>query len=182
MVGEKELKIIEEIAGEKNLTQRQLSQRTQMSLGTVNIILKRLARRGLIKTLNLNPRKVEYLLTPKGFTEKANKSYNYIFKTINLVKAIKEEIAKIVLEEFNHGQKKFIVLGNDDLADIIELALKGFDYERVKDSREIADKTALVLYGNHKIKVNGYRSINVAKRLAGIYWGVELQPYERRRD
>ena len=173
MVNENELKIIEEITKERNLTQRELSKRTNLSLGSVNIILKRLIKRGVVKTKSLNPKKVEYLITPKGFSEKAKKSYNYVLKTVNLVRLIREEIAKIVLEEYNKGQKKFVVLGNDDLADIIELALKGFDYERVGDIREIKDKSALVLAGRNDYKINGARIIYISDRLGELYWGVE---------
>ncbi len=173
MVNENELKIIEEISRGNNLTQRQLSQKTNLSLGAVNIILKRLAKRGAIKTKNLNPKKVEYMLTPKGFSEKARKSYNYVLKTVSLVKLVRKEIAKIVVEEYNRGQKKFIILGDDDLADIIELALKGFDYVRVGDVSELKDRDALVLIGSNGLRVNNsFRSINIADKLAGVYWGV----------
>jgi DNA-binding Lrp family transcriptional regulator len=173
MVDEKELKIIDEISRTSKLTQRELSKRTNLSLGAVNIILKRLIKRGILKTKNLNPKKVEYFLTPKGFSEKAKKSYNYVLKTVNLVKLVREEIAKIVLDEYNRGQKKFVVLGNDDLADIIELALRGFDYERVEDVSEIKDKNALILMVSNNRKTNGFRTINVADRLGEMYWGIE---------
>ena len=179
MVDDNELKVIDEIAREKNLTQRELSSRTKLSLGAVNLILKRLAKRGLVKTLNLNPRKVEYLITPKGFAEKTKKSYNYILKTVDLVKQVKAAIAKIVLEEFNNGQKKFVILGHDDLADIIELALKGFAYARVNDLAEIKDKGSLVLVSQKSLRTNGFRSVNIAEKLGGSYWGVELQPDEK---
>lgn len=179
MANENELKVIEEISRKKDLTQRELSARTKLSLGAVNIILKRLVRRGAVKTKNLNPKKVEYMLTPKGFSEKAKKSYNYILKTVDLVKMVKGEIARIVLEEYNRGQKKFVVLGNDDLADIIELSLKGFDYKRVSDVKEIDDPRALVLVGVKDRKVNGFRSINIKERFGEFYWGVELREEER---
>ncbi|MBI5078417.1 winged helix-turn-helix transcriptional regulator [Candidatus Saganbacteria bacterium] len=173
MTDEKEMRIIEEISRRSDLTQRELSARTRLSLGAVNIILKRMLRRGVIKTKSLTPRKVEYFLTPKGFSEKARKSYNYVLKTVNLVKMVREEIAKIILEEYNQGQKKFIVLGGDDLADIIELALKGFDYKRVADLSEIDDLKAMVFVGVKDRKVNGFRSINIHDRLGGLYWGTD---------
>ncbi|MFH1684497.1 MAG: winged helix-turn-helix domain-containing protein [Candidatus Margulisiibacteriota bacterium] len=173
MINENELKIIDEISRESSLTQRQLSQRTKLSLGAVNIIIKRLTKRGSLNTKGLNPKKVEYILTPKGFSEKAMKSYNYVLKTVNLVKSVREEIAKIVLEEYNKGRKKFAVLGDDDLADIIELALKGFDYERVMDMKEIKNDNALVLTSKNNRRTNGFRVINVAERLGGLYWGVD---------
>jgi len=174
MVNEKELKVIEEISREAQITQREISRRTKLSLGAVNVIIKRLMKRGMVKTRNLNPRKIEYIITPTGFTEKTQKTYNYVLKTVNLVKLVREEIAKIVLEEYNRGQKKFIVLGSDDLADIIELALKGFDYERVQSIAEVKNKNAVVLKGKNPLRANGFRVIDVAARLGESYWGVEL--------
>lgn len=173
MVNDNELKIIEEISKGNSLTQRELSRKTKLSLGGVNIILKRLIRRGIIKTKDLTPKKFEYILTPQGLSEKAKKSYNYILKTVALVRLVRGEIAKIVLQEYNKGQKKFIILGNDDLADIIELALKGFDYKRVTDISEIDDRNALVLLGDEYRNTNGFRTINIAKRLKKVYWGVD---------
>ena len=173
MINENELKIIEEISKEGNITQRELSKRTDLSLGAVNLMLKRLIKRGSIKTSRLNAKKVEYLLTPRGFSEKAKKSYNYVLKTINLVKFVKSEIAKIVLEEYNKGQKKFIILGDDDLADIIELALKGFDYRRANEINEIDDHNALVLISKRNRRANGFRCLNVKDLLGELYWGVD---------
>ena len=172
-VNDKELKVIEELSKSGKMTQRELSGRVNLSLGAVNIILKRLATRGFIKAKGLSPKKIEYIITPKGFSEKAKKSLSYIRKTIDLVKQVREEIAKIVLEEFNKGQKKFIILGKDDLADMIELALKGFKYERVDDVKGIKDKDALILVGRTHSRTNGFRFINIADRLHEIYWGVE---------
>ncbi len=173
MVDENEHKIIEELARRKDLTQRELSARTKLSLGAMNVIIKRLVRRGFLKTVNLTPKKVEYIITPRGFSEKTNKSYHYIQKTVDLVKQVRAEIARIVLDEYNRGQKKFAVLGHDDLADIIELALKGFDYERVETAAQIKDKNTLVLTGR-AAPVDGFRSIDLADRLGESYWGVEL--------
>ena len=167
------MKIIEEISRNSRLTQRELSEKTKLSLGAVNIILKRLVKRGFVKTKNLTPKKVEYMVTPKGFSEKAKKTYDYMLKTVNLVKIVREEIAKIVIEEYNRGQKRFIVYGKDDLADIIELALKGFEYERIEEIKNIKDEKALILIGSSEKRLNGYRSINLADRLGEVYWGVE---------
>jgi len=172
MVDNKELKVIDEISKENSLTQRELSRRTELSLGAVNLIIRRLVKRGLVKTKSLNPKKVEYLLTPKGISEKARKTYDYVVKTIDMVTRVKEEIAKIVLDEFNRGQKKFIILGGNSMADVIELALKGFDYKKVHEMNEIKDSEALVLIAEKNRSANGFRSINMARRLSEVYWGV----------
>lgn len=172
MVSEKELKIIDEISRENRLTQRDLSRKTSLSLGAVNLIIKRLIRQGMVKTKNLNPKKVEYLITPKGIAEKTRKAYNYVLKTIDLVSMVKKEIAKIVLNEYNSGQKNFVILGSGSLADIIELALKGFEYKRVNEANEIKGNNALVLIAEKRRSANGFRSINIADKLSKVYWGV----------
>ena len=74
MVNNNELKVMDEISREKSLTQRDLSRKTRLSLGAVNLILKRLIGRGAVKSKELNAKKIEYLLTPKGLSEKAKKS------------------------------------------------------------------------------------------------------------
>lgn len=179
MVNENELKIIGEIAHKKDLTQRQISKNTSLSLGAVNIILKRLAERGFIKTKDLTPKKIEYFLTPKGFAAKAKKSYEYVEKTVNLVKQMRDQIAVIILDQMRKGNKKFVVLGDDDLSDLIELALKGFDYQRVRNVGQIEDKDALVLVGEKKFRTNGLRVLNIADKLGKAYWGTNYHPEDR---
>jgi len=66
-INERELRVIEEVGADKNLTQRKISHSLGLSLGTTNLILKKLVRKGYIKMRQLNRRKIQYILTPKGF-------------------------------------------------------------------------------------------------------------------
>lgn len=173
-----ELKLIVEISKNRNTTQRELSERTDLSLGMVNLILKRLVRRGYVKSHGLNAKKVEYLLTPKGFSEKLKKSYNYIFKTINLVKIIQAEIRSLIMSEYKKGVKDFVVFGNNTLADQVnlvmsELRLEGLNFRPISKLSDV-DREALVLVTDEKVKkVNGNPVLNIAEKLADLYWGVE---------
>ena len=174
----KELKLILEIAKNGNTTQRNLSKRTNLSLGLVNLILKRLVQRGYIKSRELDAKKAEYILTPKGFAEKAKKSYAYIFKTIDMVKNIKEEIKKIILKEYNKGTRDFVVLGEGSLTDLVRLAFSENRFDNMQyrflKKPEWIEKEELVLITDEQIKkVNGNRVINLAEKLADVYWGVE---------
>ena len=174
----KELKLILEISKNGNTTQRNLSKRTNLSLGLVNLILKRLVRRGYIKSKELDAKKVEYILTPKGFAEKARKSYAYIFKTIDMVKNIREEIKRIILKEYKNGNREFVVLGEGSLTDLVKLV---FDENRFDNLQyrflkkpEWIDQDELVLITDEQIKkVNGNRVINLAEDLTNVYWGIE---------
>ena len=83
-VSEKEFAVINEISNNHLPDQRTIADRAGISLGMTNLIIKRLIGKGYIKAKQLDKRKIQYLITPKGFSEKANKSYNFALKTINL--------------------------------------------------------------------------------------------------
>ncbi len=80
MISERELRIIEEISRDRNLTQRKISHRLGLSLGMTNLILKRLVNKGYVKVRGLNRRKVQYILTPTGFAEKTKKILSVFLK------------------------------------------------------------------------------------------------------
>ena len=66
-INEKELRVIEEVSGDRNLTQRKISHRLGLSLGTTNLILKKLTSKGYIKMRQLNRKKNSVYSHPQGF-------------------------------------------------------------------------------------------------------------------
>lgn len=80
-----ELEILKSVDEEKRITQRELAKRTGLSLGAVNVLLKRLIHKGLIKIEHINARTIKYVLTPKGLMEKARLTYQYIIKSYNYI-------------------------------------------------------------------------------------------------
>ncbi len=156
-ISERELRIIEEISRDKNLTQRKISHRLGLSLGMTNLILKRLVSKGYIKVKGLNRRKVQYILTPKGFAEKTKKSYRYFLKTIYSLQEMKKKIQRLILMEYEKGKTHFVILGEGELADIVELSLKGLnkselEYRRVSRLEDINSSNAVVLLAESKLK------------------------------
>ena len=176
MIDERELRIIEEISQHKNLTQRKISHKLGLSLGMTNIILKRLASKGYIKVKGLNRRKVQYILTPKGFTEKTKRSYRYFLKTIHSLQEMKKKIQHLILVECKKGKTHFVVLGEGELADIVELSLKNLDkseieYRRISRLEDIDGSKAVILLAESKpelgasVRTNKY--IDVLAALSG---------------
>jgi len=168
IISERELKIIDEVSRDKNLTQRKISRNSGLSLGMTNLILKRLASKGYIKVKGLDRRKVQYILTPKGFTEKAKKSYRYFLKTIHSLKEMKKKIQELVLIEYEKGKTYFIILGAGELADIIELSLKGLNkrelkYRRVSKLEDINSSNTVVLLAQSEIEI-GHIITNLGSR------------------
>jgi len=158
IIGERELKIIDEISRDRNLTQRKISEGVGLSLGMTNLILKRLASKGYIKVKGLDKRKVQYILTPKGFTEKAKRSYRYLLKTIHSLQEMKKKIQQLILIEYEKGKTHFIISGDGELADIIELSLKDLnkselEYRRVSRLEDINSSNTVVLLTQSEVEL-----------------------------
>jgi len=134
-ISEKEFAVIREIHNNHLPDQRTIAIRTGISLGLTNLIIKRLIKKGYIKAKQLDRKKIQYLLTPKGFSEKAKKSYNFTVKTIGTFTAIREKLQQFITEECQKGAVEFAVSGSGELADIVEFALKNMPGQPVKFSR-----------------------------------------------
>ena len=173
IIDERELKIIEEISRDKDLTQRKISHKLGLSLGMTNLILKRLANKGYVKVKGLNRRKVQYILTAKGFAEKTKKSYRYFLKTIHSLQDMKKKIQHLVSMEYEKDETHFVILGDGELADIVELSLRGLnknelEYRRVSRLEDINSSNAVVLLAESKlglrasVKTNRYIDVLAA--------------------
>ena len=124
MISEKEFEVINLIASDASSTQRELALQTKMSLGMVNILLKRLVTKGYLRIRQLNRKKVEYLLTPAGFKEKLQKTYHYTLKTLESLGTIRSEIKRLLEVKLSPEIKRILVIGEGDLADLAVLALQ----------------------------------------------------------
>ena len=121
---EREFELINIVGTKIATNQRDLSLHLKLSLGMTNMLIRRLIAKGYIRIKQLNKRKVEYILTTKGLTEKLQKSINYTIKTINSIGLIKDRMKKILLKLYGEGQRNFFILGKSDLAVLVEISLK----------------------------------------------------------
>ena len=123
-LSEREFELVNIVAAQLALNQRDLSRHMDLSLGAINMLIRRLVTKGHIRTRQLNKRKVEYILTPQGFAEKMRKSIKYTLKTINSIGLIKARVQEILLDLHKGGARDFFIVGKSDLSLLIEMAAK----------------------------------------------------------
>lgn len=134
-------------------SQRDISKALNMSLGMTNNILKRFVDKGWIYMNKISARNIRYVLTPEGLKEVAKRSYNYIKRTIKNVYDYKELILNYIQEEKEKGTQNVILLGEDDIAFIIEYACQknNISFCNIKSIEEvnlIDDKVLFLLSEN----------------------------------
>jgi len=127
--GERELEILTAIGEGRPLTQRVLAQRLGIALGLTNLYLKRLAKKGSIKIAEF-PRKpaarkrLRYLLTARGISEKTRLTYEHIAYALNLYRRARETLRGELSRLPESGMKRVALYGTDEAAELAYLTLK----------------------------------------------------------
>ena len=124
---ESEYQVLNHLQENEITTQRKISSKTGLSLGAVNLLLKKMVRKGLIKVEKLNARTVRYILTPQGIKEKTKLTYQFVRSSyrqiLNITTAVETLIAK---EAINSSTKQVIIYGPaDEVEQILKNALHG---------------------------------------------------------
>lgn len=124
VLDEREFELINIVGSRIPSNQRDLSDALAMSLGQTNMLIRRLISKGYIRITQLNKKKVQYLLTPKGLAEKMRKSVKYTLKTLNSISLIKDRIKLVLKQLCSEGERNFVVIGKSDFAFLIDLAVR----------------------------------------------------------
>lgn len=146
---DKEYTILNQIDATPEATQRDLSRHTGLSLGSVNLLLKKMVKEGFIKMETIPANRVIYMLTPKGMMEKANKTIQYVKVHYNAINQTKEKIKHILEELLEHHTKLYVLVGNDEMGILIVSAVEEHSPERttiIKSFSEVANPTLPILY------------------------------------
>ena len=134
-LNEREFELVNIVGARLGANQRDLSRQMDMSLGMVNMLVRRMISKGYIRIKQLNKKKVEYLLTPKGFSEKMRKSVKYTIKTLSSIGLIRKRLRDLILNLYNKGERTFYVLGESDLVVLVEWTLNDLNLKECTYSR-----------------------------------------------
>ena len=104
------LKVLRHLERRPDVTQRELARLLGISLGKVNYCLNALIDRGWIKANNFknsnNKAAYAYLLTPRGFEQKAQITLRFLKHKVQEYELLKKEIEELQREVESNGGSK----------------------------------------------------------------------------
>ncbi len=110
-----ELTILTYIEQNSDATQRDLSEHTGVSLGTMNLLLRTIVKKGLVKIVRLQPNSIKYFLTPAGIASKVERTYGYVVRTYQEVLRLRRRMITAVNDlASREGAEKVLFFGRDD--------------------------------------------------------------------
>ena len=110
-----------------SVTQRAVAKELGIALGLVNTYLKRCVKKGLIKVSQVPANRYAYYLTPKGFSEKARLTGEYLSQGFQLFRLSRSQIVEIMEDCENQGLKKIVLVGATDITEIAILCAQEFN-------------------------------------------------------
>lgn len=119
------LRLLDELTREPEISQRALAARLGIALGLVNSYVKRLCKKGHIKIKALPRNRIKYIITPKGFTEKARLTYTYMNYSIRYFKEVRANIERTYGKMISEDIKTILLWGDGEIAELCFISTRG---------------------------------------------------------
>jgi DNA-binding MarR family transcriptional regulator len=120
---------------EGRVSQRQLSAQLGVALGLVNSYVKRCVKKGLIKVRNVPSRRYIYYLTPRGFSEKARLTADFLAYSFASFREARSQCSALMDDAVARGWTSVVLVGASDLTEIAILCAseRGITVDAVVD-------------------------------------------------
>ncbi len=134
----RELEILERLESNDHLTQRELSREVGIALGLVNHLLRKMVKKGWIKIKSIDSKKIRYLITPEGASEKSSLLYKRVENTIHFYLDAKRVIKDKVIHLKNEGVNDVSIYGINHISEVLFIVLKelGLELNSVVDEKK----------------------------------------------
>ncbi len=120
------LRILDAVEQDSAQSQRALAGEAEVALGLANAYLKRCVRKGWIKVREAPARRFFYYVTPKGFTEKARLTAEYLSNSFDMFRTARGQCDDLMAQCIEKGYTRIALVGASDFAEIAVLsALNG---------------------------------------------------------
>ena len=135
---EHRLRLLETIEENPQVTQADLATQLGVAVGTVNWYLKRLIGRGYVKIRRMQRRRLLYLITPRGISEKSRLGVCYARASLQLYRDARVQSTELLERVRAVGCTQVAIEGDGDLAEICRLTCLEQGMPVVKAVRESA--------------------------------------------
>lgn len=129
----RDLRLLSEISTDQHgsVTQRSLAKKQGLALGLTNLLIRRMVKKGYIKIVTLQRNRLRYLITPRGFAEKARLTYEYIDYSLYFYRQIRTWLTRTLTDIPLAAGRRVVLYGAGEVAEIASLILRQNGFEIV---------------------------------------------------
>jgi DNA-binding MarR family transcriptional regulator len=118
---EHELRILEAIERNPDVTQARLAVQLGVAVGSINWYLKRLVSKGYIKVTHLQRRKLHYFLTPSGLALKLELTRSYMEVSLRVYRELRQAAQGALTAVAQAGYTSVSIEDEDEATEILRL-------------------------------------------------------------
>ncbi len=119
--------ILKTIESDSTVSQRGLSSQMEINVASVNFALKRLVKKGFIRMVGVNPRRIQYFITPEGLREKIQLAYSFFGRNLHFYKEIRSDIESRIVKATNGKETEIAIYGVGELSEIAYMAVSAMN-------------------------------------------------------
>src|SRR3989304_1135352 len=142
--------ILQSLENGEQISQRQLSSQLGINVASINFALKKLTKRGFVKMLGVNPRRMQYILTPKGIAEKTQLAYKFFDRNFHFYKAVRKDVENKINNVSFNDRNRIALYGVTDLMELAYLVIQDKELELVAI---VDDEMKIRIFGYHVIGI-----------------------------
>lgn len=108
-------------------SQRKFSSQTNINVASVNFAMKKLVKKGYVRMVGANPRRLKYYVTPKGLCEKTKLAYNFFEQNYYFYREVRIDMETRIRNAYGDTKKSVAIYGVNELSEIsysVVLAMK----------------------------------------------------------
>ena len=155
-----------------NLTQRDIARYTGLSVGGVNLLLKKMVRKGLVKLEKVNGRSLRYILTPQGLAEKTRLAYQYMQNSYRQIVRTGRVLTEVVAERTQPVERIIFYGPHDEVLEVLKIAAGSLHIQHTTaacaaDLAGINGNTLVITWqdGEEYLLPQGIEAVNIIDRL-----------------
>jgi DNA-binding Lrp family transcriptional regulator len=127
----RDLDLLEAVAADRRITQRRLATQLGIALGLTNLYVQRLIRKGYIKCVNVRSNRLLYLITPRGVTEKARLTYEFMEYSVRLYRQMRGHLRGTIERLAEERREGIAIFGTGEAAELAYLSIREAGLEPV---------------------------------------------------
>ena len=112
------LRLLEQVEADESVSQDRFAKRVGIAKGLANAYFNRCLQKGWIRLRQVPKQRFLYYLTPKGFSEKARLTAEFLTSSYQFYRHVRVEMGSLMAEAATQGHRRLAVLGAEELAEI----------------------------------------------------------------
>ncbi len=132
----------------------------ELNVASVNFALQRLIKKGLIRMVGANPRRIKYYITPNGLREKTQLAYRFFGRNFHFYKEVRNDIGARIKRATNGSKTRIAIYGVDELAEITYMVVTVMKWEFAGFFVENTKLTEKELFGHKTQKLEDLKGVH----------------------